>query len=67
MVTMNERLIDVKELAQTIGVPISWIYSRTRQKGPDTIPHLRLGKYRRFRLSEVMEWLQEQSESQNLS
>ena len=64
MVTMNERLIDVKELAETIGVPKSWVYSRIREKGPNTIPHLKLGKYRRFRLSEVIHWLERDSDQE---
>lgn len=66
-VLKNERLIDVKQLAEELGVPTSWVYSRTRERGPDTIPCLRLGKYRRFRLSEVMAWLEQQSALQNNS
>ncbi len=62
---MIDRLIDPKELARELGVPVSWIYSRTRQKGPDTIPHLKLGKYCRFRLEEVLEWLKKKQEQQD--
>jgi excisionase family DNA binding protein len=55
---MNEQLITVKELGEKLKVPHSFIYSRTRQKGPDTIPMIRVGKYCRFRLSEVLAWLE---------
>jgi excisionase family DNA binding protein len=58
---MNDQFIDVKELAKELSVPVSWVYSRTRQKGSDTIPHLRVGKYRRFKLSEVLDWLKSKS------
>jgi excisionase family DNA binding protein len=61
---MAEQLIDVRELAEALSVPTSWVYSRTRQKGPDTIPHLRLGKYRRFRLREVLAYLEKQQNEQ---
>jgi hypothetical protein len=31
-----------------LGVPIGWIYKRTRKNGPEMIPHIKLGKYVRF-------------------
>lgn len=61
---MNDRLIGINELAETLDVPISWIYARTRLKGPDAIPHLKLGKYVKFNLAEVMDWVRIQSEAQ---
>lgn len=45
------RLIDVRELAQILNVPVSWLYERTR-KG--AIPSIRVGKYVRFNPAEVM-------------
>ena len=35
-------------LASYLGVPVSWIYKRTRKHGPELIPHVKLGKYVRF-------------------
>jgi hypothetical protein len=35
-------------LADYLGVPVSWIYKRTRKNGPESIPHIKLGKYVRF-------------------
>jgi excisionase family DNA binding protein len=61
---MTEQLIDVRELAKALAVPVSWVYGRTRQKGPDTIPHLKIGKYRRFRLDEVLKYLEKQQNEQ---
>lgn len=66
---MSTKLIGVNELAETLGVPPSWIYARTRLKGPDTIPHLKVGKYVKFKTDpergpvEVMEWIQAQNEA----
>ena len=55
----HEKLLTVDEIASTLRVPKSWIYARTRLSDqPDSIPHLVIGKYRRFRLSEVMAWIQ---------
>jgi hypothetical protein len=35
-------------LADYLGVPVGWIYKRTRKNGPEHIPHIKLGKYIRF-------------------
>jgi len=57
-----EGWLDVKTLAEALNVPPSWIYSRTRLTGPDQIPHLKVGKYRRFRLNAVLQWLEKQND-----
>ena len=56
------RFFGVKELAVYLGVPLSWIYARTRKQGPDLIPHIKLGKYLRFDFesSSFQEWLRSQ-------
>jgi len=55
---MSEKLLTVEELSEHLQTPKSWIYHRTRQKGPGRIPHYRAGKYCRFRLVDVLEWLE---------
>lgn len=56
-------LLTVAELAEVLRTPVSWVYSRTREKGPRAIPRVRVGKYIRFRLDDVLDWLNEQSEA----
>lgn len=58
---MNDNLLTVDELAKRLKVPKSWIYSRTRQTGPGTIPKINIGKYIRFPESKVFAWLEEQN------
>ena len=60
---MNDNLLSVDELAQSLNVHKSWLYSRTRQTGADAIPRLKVGKYIRFRLNDVMEWLEGQNKN----
>ena len=48
------RLMDVRELSKALKVPISWLYQRTRL---GAIPCIRIGKYVRFDLQEVMDFL----------
>ncbi len=53
----NMELLTTDELAKYLKVPKSWVYSRTRETGPDSIPRIRVGRYNRFELNAVMEWL----------
>lgn len=53
----GEELLTVSEIASTLKVPVSWVYERTRKSGSDRIPHIKLGKYLRFRWLAVREWL----------
>ena len=59
---MNQKLIGVNELAEILGVPPSWVYSRSKETGPDSIPRLKVGKYVKFELGKVMDWLKEKNE-----
>lgn len=58
---MDINLIGVNELSEALGVPRSWIYARTRLKGTNAIPCLRVGKYCKFNLDAVMKWLERQN------
>ncbi|MDO9566103.1 MAG: helix-turn-helix domain-containing protein [Candidatus Desulfaltia sp.] len=60
---MNQNLLTVDELAESLNVPKSWIYSRTRETGPDAMPKISVGKYRRFVLDDVLAWLKKQNEA----
>lgn len=53
----ENELLTVSEVASALKVPVSWIYERTRRSGAERIPHIKLGKYLRFRWSAVREWL----------
>ncbi|HXG66854.1 MAG TPA: hypothetical protein VNO70_17260, partial [Blastocatellia bacterium] len=46
-------------LADFLNVPVGWVYKRTRQNGPELIPHIKLGKYIRFdpESREFQSWL----------
>jgi excisionase family DNA binding protein len=55
------QLLKPQELANLLGVPTSFVYDRTRQKSPDPIPHFKVGKYVRFDLATVQEWLAERT------
>ena len=53
-------LLTVEEVAELLKVPISWVYERTRSRTSDRIPGFKLGKYWRFRETEVLAWIERQ-------
>jgi len=50
-------LLTVAEIALRLHVPVSWVYERTRRRGKERIPHIKLGKYLRFEITAVRSWL----------
>jgi len=57
VISCVEDLLTVQELAERLKTRASWVYSRTRERGPNSIPVVRVGKYLRFSLLEVLDWL----------
>jgi len=53
-----EEFLTIDELAKRLRVKKSWIYRYSRQSGPESIPKIKVGKYLRFRLNEVMKWVE---------
>ena len=53
-------IIDAVELSKRWSLPLSWVREYTRTRTKDTIPHLRLGHYVRFRWDspELNQWLE---------
>jgi len=55
----NQDLLTVRELAEKLKVKPSWVYGQTRRTGKDSIPGLKVGKYWRFYLVPVLNWLRD--------
>ncbi len=53
----HQEFLTVREMAAKLKVQPSWLYARTREKGEDTIPIIKVGKYIRFRENAVMDWI----------
>jgi len=60
-----EQLLTLEELAERLRVRKSWVYARTRETGPGSIPRVKVGKYIRFIESDVMEWLKLRNEKEH--
>ncbi len=61
--SVNGRLLTVEQVAEMYQVPKSWVYGRTRKRGVEGLPHLKLGKYLRFEEGAVREFLERQKVS----
>ena len=53
-----DELLTVDEVASRLKVPKTWVYERTRLRGPDHLPFFKLGKYLRFDEGDVRAWLE---------
>jgi excisionase family DNA binding protein len=49
------RLLTVADVAQRLGVSKDWVWAQARA---GRIPHVQLGRYRRFREAAIEEWLE---------
>ena len=53
-----EPFLDVRELAEYLGVPVSTVYEwRTHGRGPAAY---RFGKHLKFTVTDVQDWVQQQ-------
>lgn len=52
-----DRLLTVDDVAALLRVPRSWVYARTRQRGVQRLPFIKLGKYVRFEPAAVRAFL----------
>lgn len=53
---MSDCLLTADEAAALLSVPTSWIYAEARA---GRLPHVRLGRYRRFRREALEAWIVE--------
>jgi excisionase family DNA binding protein len=53
---VSDRLLTAAEVAEWLAVPESWVRESTRS---GAMPHLELGRYKRYREDDVARWLEE--------
>ena len=58
-----DELLTVDELAAWLKVPRTWIYERTRRRGAERLPFIKLGKYLRFEETSVKAFIERQRRS----
>jgi excisionase family DNA binding protein len=55
---MSQRLLTAEEVANRLAVPESWVREATRA---GHLPHIQLGRYRRYHPDQIEAWLAEQA------
>jgi excisionase family DNA binding protein len=58
----DDRLLNAREVAAFLGVSERWIRDAARE---GRIPHVQLGRYRRFRREVVEKWLRDLEQEQH--
>jgi excisionase family DNA binding protein len=48
------KLLTAEEVADQLGVGVKWVWAQARA---GTIPHVKLGRYRRFRPEAIERWI----------
>lgn len=56
---LGERLIDAREAAYCLNLPMYWL-TQPKERARRKVPHYRVGKLVRFKLSELNAWLEAQ-------
>ena len=51
-----DRLLVADEAAALLALPVSWVREATRQ---GELPHVRLGRYRRYVRADLEKWIEE--------
>lgn len=62
---MVDRRLSPRELAEALGVSVSWVYRRTQEGAVDPLPCMHVGKALRFNLEEVQAWLKVRESSRS--
>jgi excisionase family DNA binding protein len=57
---LADQLLIAGEVAQLLRVTTAWVYAETRS---NRLPHVRLGRYVRYRADAIQRWLAEQERS----
>jgi len=53
---MSAQLLTAEQVAAMLGMSCDWIYAETRA---GRIPHVKLGRYRRYRAEAIEHWIAE--------
>lgn len=54
----EDRLLTAQEVAEMLAVPLGWVREHTRA---GELPHVQLGRYRRYRRAEVLAYVDGQA------
>src|SRR5262245_2178927 len=66
--TLPVEILTPQQVAERLQLPESWVYEQTRNRasvrGADPLPYMKVGRYLRFKWSDVLAWLDRQNRNQ---
>ena len=62
----NDEILTVEDVCKLLKVTKGWLYQRTRF-GPETFPHVRVGRHLRFKREEVLKFFKLQNEHRKVA
>lgn len=54
--SITAEILTPDEVAALLRVSLTWVYEKSRRRSRDPLPAHRIGRYLRFRRSEVLAW-----------
>ncbi len=57
----DSHLLTVQDVAELLQVHVSWVYKHAGRQCPNPLPYVKLGKYLRFRSTDIMTYLRSNS------
>lgn len=63
MNTGEDELLTGDELCRKLKIKKSFLYAPVRRKGPDAVPCVMIGKYLRYDMEAVREWIGRQNQA----
>ncbi len=60
-------LLTVQDVAELLQVRVSWVYKHAGPQCPNPLPRMKLGKYLRFRSTDIMAFLRSTSANSGVS
>ena len=58
-------ILTPEEVAELLRVSLTWLYEKSRRRQRNPLPTHRIGRYLRYRRSEVLTWFDAQSQPAN--
>jgi excisionase family DNA binding protein len=52
----SHEILTAEECAELLRVSVGWVHAKTRARSRNPLPAHRIGKYLRFRRSEILAW-----------
>jgi excisionase family DNA binding protein len=63
-------ILTPQQVAERLQLPESWVYEQTRNRASirvaDPLPHMKVGRYLRFKWSDVLAWLERQNRTKQV-